>query len=117
MINLKQIGHSFFPSFEKSSVNYFCDKVAIYLTLNVEYTLHIEFLNTDGSYLTSDIINLDISLFDTFETIVELHFYILNRIDSHNNKYYDAISSIIFEDGKDNFNDIIKDVSITYYIK
>jgi len=117
MTNLKQIGHSFFPFFEKSSVNYFYDKVTIYLTLNIEYTLHIEFLNTDGSYLTSDIINIDISLFDTFEAIVELHSYILNRIDSYNNKYYDAISSIIFEDDKDNFNNIIKDVYLTYFIK
>ena len=116
MTTLKLIGYDTLSSFnEEFSVNHFYDIITSHLTsLDIKYVLHVASINHDGIPF-SEWITFDVSSSNTFDAVLELRYYILNTIDKCNKMNNDLADSIIFEDSEDNFDEKVKDISITYY--
>ena len=111
---LKLIGHVTLLSFnEEFSVNRFYD-IITYGLIEAKYILHVESINHDGIPYDEWII-FDLTLSDTFTAVTQLHSYLLKNISKCNKMNSDLASSIVFEDGKDSFNEKVKDICIAYY--
>lgn len=117
MKTLKLIGYDNLPSFgntqEEFSIDRFYDLIMTGL-INIEYILHVESLHHDGIPY-DEWISFDLRSSDTFTVVAELHSYLLNSIDKCNKMNSNLASSIIFEDGKGDFDSKIKEICIAYY--
>lgn len=99
---------------EEFSINHFYDIVVSHFALDIKYVLHVASVNHDGIPF-SEWITFDASSGNTFDAVSELRYYILYIIDKCNKMNSSLASSIVFEDGKDNFDEKVKDICITYY--
>ena len=116
MKKLRWFGYNTFPSFnEEFSINKFYDIITSDITsFDSEYILHIRSFDYNGFPLNEWVV-FDTSSSNTFTLINKLYFQILNSVDKCNKLNSNLASSIIFEDGKSNFDEKIKHISITYY--
>lgn len=113
---LKLLGYDTLLSFvdtEKFTINRFYDIITTGL-INNKYVLHVESINHDGIPYNEWIV-FDLTSSNTFAAATELHSYILNSINISNKMNSDLLSSITFEDGKGDFDEKVKDISIAYY--
>ena len=112
---LKLIGYNTLLSFnEEFSVNRFYDIVTPGLEER-KYTLHVQSINHDGLPY-DEWITFDLTSSNHFSATVELHTYLLKSVSKSNKINSDLVSCIIFEDGKGDFNEKVKDICIAYYI-
>jgi len=118
MTNLKLIGNSFIPCYnENFSVNCLYDIVTPYFSsTDTEYALHVVSVDFKGVPL-DEWIKIDISNTFVFDTILELHDYLLNRIENCHKINNDIVKSIVFKDGEDFKYDKNKNMNIfiSYY--
>lgn len=112
--NIKLIGYNILPSFNQEfSVNRFYDIISSDLE-EIKYLLHVQSINHDGLPY-DEWINFDLKLSNKFIETTKLHSFILKKIYECNKMNSNLISTIIFEDGKGDFNEKITDICIAYY--
>jgi len=116
MKKLRWIGYNTFPFFnEEFSINKFYDIVTSDITsFDCEYILHIKSFDYNGLPLNKWVV-FDTSSCNTYTLVSKLYYQILNSVDKCNEYNNEIASTVIFEDGKSNFDEKIKHVSITYY--
>ena len=100
---IKLMGYKILPSFnEEFTINRFYDVISSDLE-EIKYLLHVQSINHDGLPY-DEWIAFDLALSNNFTATTELYSYLLDSINKSNKINSDLISSIIFEDGKGDFN-------------